>query len=431
MGILTNALNDLVSGVIGIGVDQLDNYFTGLIESGRQAEAAEAAMKLDQELAQRGLMQDQLMSGQFNTPGMDLAGGTAMDPNSAQGKGILSSLATLPYIDPSINQSPTHSQLAVQRGTQFIQQNPLVQQRELAQKAQEERMGLVKSLVGEGYKQNQMGFQEGLGAFDNPAGYDLSRQERISRSAEKTGALEKAKGPEWDRRQAQKTADAIRKKQTPTWKQLRGGGGGGGDKQSTGPVSSVTTAEIGRMEKAYLRNSEYAEEGIDGKPMLNQRGQNALNKAAEALAGQKKKNPLRAIKEGRDAEVKEFQAQQEKTSTPEGRLDVLRGRATTPEAQQRLQEVEQQLREGQQATPAPTAGQQTPQDAARQQVAPQPTARPQPTTTPPTRGATQSQRPSREYVQEGIKRAKGNGETPEQIRQRISQAGYEPKEFGY
>lgn len=361
MGILTNALNQLVSGVIGVGVDQLDNYFTGLIESGRQAEAAEAAMKLDQELAQRGLMQDQLMSGQFNTPGMDLAGGAAMDPNSAQGKGILSSLATLPYIDPSINQSPTHSQLAVQRGTQFIQQNPLVQQRELAQKAQEERMGLVKSLVGEGYKQNQMGFQEGLGAFDNPAGYDLPREERNRRSQERqfgqTTAQYQAAEPYKEKANQRTRENAVFRKSLK-------GGGGGGDSGGSDIVSSATEGEINKIQRQLMQYPEYVETGLDGKPTLNALGQNAAYKAAEILQTQKKKNYLKAAKEGRDAERKEFQAQQEKTSTPQGRLDVLRGRATTPEAQQRLQEVEQQLKQGQQATPAPTATQQTPQERA-------------------------------------------------------------------
>lgn len=382
MGILTNALNQLVRGTIGLGIGQLDNWFDRMAAQGQ---AKEAAAALDQATADQQEYLRQSLSG--------------------QGGGIL------PTTNPDVLKNPYTGQVYTYLQNQMIQNNPDVMAAEQAQKAQEERRGLVKSMIGEGYKQNQMGFQEGLGAFDNPAGYDLSRQERISRSAERTGALEEAKGPEWDRRQAQKTADAITKKQTPTWKQLQGGGGGAKD-GGGGPVSSVTTAEIGRMEKAYLRNSEYQDVGMDGKPSLNERGQNALNKAADILAGQKKKNPLRAIKEGRDAEMKEFQAQQEKTSTPQGRLDVLRGRATTPEAQQRLQEVEQQLKEGQQSTPAatppPTAGQQTPQQKVQE-----------------------TQRPSREYVQEGIKRAVGNGETPEQIRQRISQAGYEPKEFGY
>lgn len=365
MGILTNALNQLVQGTIGLGIGQLDDYFTRLVESGQQEQAAQEAFKLDQELAQRGFMQDSLLSGQFNMPGMDLGGASAIDPNSAQGKGVLSSLATLPYIDPVINKSPTHSQLAVQRGTQFIQNNPLVQQRELAQKAQEERMGLVKSLVGEGYKQNQMGFQEGLGAFDNPAGYDLPREERNRRSQERqfgqTTAQYQAAEPYKEMANQRTRENAVFRKS------LKGSGGGGsGGGEADAIVSSATEGEINKIQRQLMQYPEYVEMGLDGKPTLNALGQNAAYKAAEILQTQKKKNYLKAAKEGRDAERKEFQAQQEKTSTPEGRLDVLRGRATTPEAQQRLQEVEQQLKEGQQAPSAPTATQQTPQEKAAQ-----------------------------------------------------------------
>lgn len=408
MGILTNALNELVRGAIGIGVDQLDNYFTGLIESGRQKEAAETAFNLDQELAQRGLMQDQLVSGQFNMPGMDLAGGAAMDPNSTQGRGVLGSLAAIPYVDPIVNESPVHQQFVTQRGIQHIQQNPLVQQREMAKKAQEERMGLVKSMIGEGFTQNQMGFQEGLGAFDNPAGYDLSREERNRRSQERqfgqTTAGEKAKEPFRDIAMKRE----IQKKQAPSYKQLQGGGGTVTPSPSA-PISSVTSAEIGRMQGMLLNNSEYQEMGLDGKPSLNDRGRNALNKAAEALSMQKKKNPLRAIKEGRDAEVKEFQAQREKTSTPEGRLDVLRNRATTPEAQERIREIEQQMRQGGvQPTPTPTAGQQTPQEAATQ--------------------ATQGQDAA---TMQKINTLKSRGVPPERIKEALEAEGLNPADYGY
>lgn len=406
MGILTNAINQLVQGTIGLGIGQLDNYFTGLVESGQQERAAQEAFKLDQELAQRGLMQDSLLAGQFNVPGMDLAGGAAIDPNSAQGRGVLSSLATLPPIDPVVNKSPVHSQLVFQRGNQFIQNNPLVQQREQAQKEQEAITKARSQAFGGLARQRDIGTADigpGILGQRDFTSEQLQQAQARGRGLSVT-EQEKAKEPGRKAR----FAERLQLKQTPGARAMGSGGGGEAKDGGGGPVSSVTTAEIGRMEKTYLRNSEYQDIGIDGKPMLNERGQNALNKAADILAGQKKKNPLRAIKEGRDAEMKEFQAQQEKTSTPEGRLDVLRGRATTPEAQQRLQEVEQQLEEGQQAAPAPTATQQTPQERATQ--------------------ATQG--PDAATAQK-INTLKSRGVSPEKIKQALEAEGLNPADYGY
>jgi len=308
LGILTNAINQLVGEVIGLGVDQLDAYFTGLIETGQQEKAAQEAARLDQELAQRGLMQDQLMSGQFNIPGMDLGGAPAMDPNSMQGKGVLSSLSTLPYIDPVINRSPVHSQLAVQRGTQFIQNNPLVLQREAAQKAAEERMGLVKTMTGDMFKQGDVGFQEGLGAFDNPRGFDLSRQDRIARKGEleagKTTARQMAQEPFRDR----SLQRSLQLKQTPGARATGGGGGPEG-----GPVNTLSPSTSSSIEKRFMKYGRYRTEtgqNAMGNPIyeLNPRGQRVREIAEEMYAGTKKPNWGAIERKAMAQEQKEFSA---------------------------------------------------------------------------------------------------------------------------
>lgn len=227
-----------------------------------------------------------------------------MDPNSVQGRGVLGSLANLPYMDPAIAQSPMHSQLAVQRGTQFIQNNPIVLQREAAQKAADERRGLVKSMIGDYSQQGQVGFQEGLGAFDNPAGFDLTRQDRITRAGEleagKTTAKLEAQRPFKD----EDLQRSLRLKQTPGARATGPGGAGTGNQPGGDVVSSVTNEDIGRMEKMLKGNKEFFTEtqtggSFSGKSTksLNEVGTQVLESAADKLSRMKKKNPLLAVKQ--------------------------------------------------------------------------------------------------------------------------------------
>lgn len=375
MGILTNAINQLTTGVIGLGFNQLDAWFDRMAAQGQ---AEEAAAALDQATADQQEYLRQSLSGQ--------SGGI------------------LPTTNPDVLKNPYTGQVYTYLQNQMIQNNPDVMAAEQGQKEREAVMKARSQAFGGLARQRDIGTADigpGILGQRDFTSEQLQQAQARGRGLSVT-EQEKAKEPGRKAR----FQERLTLKQTPGARAIGSGGGGGAKDGGGGPLSSVTTAEIGRMEKAYLRNSEYQDVGMDGKPALNERGQNALNKAADILAGQKKKNPLRAIKEGRDAEMKEFQAQREKTSTPQGRLDVLRGRATTPEAQQRLQEVEQQLKEGQQSTP--TATQQTPQEKATQ--------------------ATQG--PDAATAQK-INTLKSRGVSPEKIKQALEAEGLNPADYGY
>lgn len=64
---------------------------------------------------------------------------------------------------------------------------------------QKERLGLVKGFLGDAFKQGDIGFQEGLGGFNSPSSFSLTREDRITRISEleagKTTAREKVQEP--------------------------------------------------------------------------------------------------------------------------------------------------------------------------------------------------------------------------------------------
>lgn len=394
IGILTNAIDQLIGGVLGIGVNQLDNYFTRLVESGQQEKAAQEAVRIDQDLAQRGLMQDRLMSGNFNMPGMDLGGAPAIDPNSMQGKGILSSLSTMPYIDPVINKSPTHSQLAVQRGTQFIQNNPLVQQRETAQKATEQRMGLTGNMIGDAFKQNEVGFQEGLGAFDNPAGFNLTREDRNLRSQERqfgqTTAQYKAAEP-FKEKSMQRS---IQLKQTPGARAM-----GAGDSEG-GAANTISPGTFNTLQKQVLRYPQY-------------RTQTGYN----AMSGQ----PTYELND-RGRRVSEI-IEQQYTITKKPNYGEIERRAIAQEAKEygSLSEMERARRSGSTAEQFKAFA--NPQSPGAATPPPTPTSAPQQQVE-----AVQGQKDP--AIEQKISKALQMGRTPEQIKDALKADGINPAMYG-
>lgn len=308
MGILTSLITNLGNELVDMGIDQLDAFITNEIKEGRTENALDKLDEWENQVIQNYNIANRVGAGTYNLPGMDLAGGQGggvLPVNyPGQEQDLMQYFSQVPQLPSEVFNAPEISNVVSSRYADVIANNPYNIQRQMQAEAQKARTGLVKEMVGESYKQNQMGFQEGLGAFDRPTAYDLPREERnrrigdtqYSRTTGQYEAAEPFKENAYNR--------SVQLRQTPTYAQLNKGTGPEG-----GPVSSVTTTDLNKFENILGQKSIYAyTDKLSNKKILNQRGNDVLNRAADILSMQKKKNPLSAIKQAMDSEKAVFNA---------------------------------------------------------------------------------------------------------------------------
>ena len=253
----------------------------------------------------------------------------------------------MPALPPEIGQSPEASKYFFPRYQQIIKQDPGIVGLEQKQEFYKEALDRGGQLVG------QQAIEPGqMEAFArDPSQFSLegirgnlgSRAEAIAR-----GKL-KVSGPEFDRQQAQKTADRLRVKQSPTYKQMQGGGGGGdgGSFNVPGEFLNRTEKEIMRDKSGvYVTTPEAQSWNDKPTPQITNRGLRVMQIAEDIAAKSKNRQPLSIINEAKAREKKEFVEQQKATE------DVIQGAdraanqvlssapASTPTPQQRAATVQ-------------------------------------------------------------------------------------------
>lgn len=308
MGILISALSQLTNSLIDAGINQLDNYVTREFQEGRDENAFRAIDAWENQVAQNYGLANKVAAGTYNMPGMDLAGGAGQGilPTGVDEQSLMQSFSNVPPVPPEIAKSNAAFQIFNQRYSDVLENNPANIQREIQRKAQENRLGLVKEMAGTGFQQNQMGWGETLGAYDNPNAYNLPREERLNRLGQREGALTTGRMAAQEPFKEIAMQRSMQLKQTPGAKAI---GTGAGDTTTGGPVSTVTVGEIGRFEKMLSGNKDYSYvDAATGKKVLNDRGMDVMNRASEILGTMKKKNPLLAYKKAVDAEKAELNA---------------------------------------------------------------------------------------------------------------------------
>jgi hypothetical protein len=243
------------------------------------------------------------------------------------------------------------------------------------------------------FKQNQVGFQEGLGAFDNPAGFNLTREDRNLRSQERqlgqTTAQYKAAEP-FKEKALQRQ---MRLKQTPGARAI---GSGVGD----GVTNTISPGTFNTLQKQVLRYPQYRTQtgynAMSGQPTyeLNDRGR-------------------------RVAEIIE----QQYSTTKKPNYGEIERRAIAQEAKEHgsLSEMERARRTGS------TAEQFKAFESTQSPAAPSPT--PAPTSAPQQQvEAVQGQKDP--AIEQKISKALQMGRTPEQIKDALKADGINPAMYG-
>ena len=379
MGILSNVVESLV----GVGVNQLDNWITRSIQQGREEEAFAALAQLDNQIEAKYAQQQSLINGQGILPATNSLTAGAGEGSMPVGVGTpawneaMSNASQLPEIDPSIGRSNLASQLAYSKGNQFIQQNPLIQQRAMDEETQKQILKSRGQAFGRLAGQRDIGTADidpgirGQMNFTSPELQDAQARGRGKSVTAEEAAREPGRKARFQER--------MTLKQTPGARAIGSGGGGGkGSGDDTGGiVSSATDTDIRQMSRALMARTEFAQSGLSGKKELNANGQRTLERAAEIIQTQKKKNPLRAVKQAID----EFNFHSSNPPT----IDT-----AGP------------------TTPSQGAPQQTPQEAAA--------------------GASGGQDAA---TQQKISTLKSRGVPPERIKQALEAEGLNPADYGY
>lgn len=310
MGILTNAVNGLISQVLDFGFDQLDNFVTRKIQEGQYEEAFQAADQWENDAIQR-------MSGAGQGGGILPTGPMDLVPSNQN--------------MAAIQKSPLASEMVRARQQQFLQNDPYFLQQAAKRKQQESMQELNKQLGFETFKQNQGGTQTARDIF---GGGDITQEQRNILSGQRTTALEDAKALAKEKAMARK-AQLKPPMASPGAVTTRVS-----EAQGQGEiVSAVTPSDISRMEKVLMSQKDFSEETVDGK-RLNVNGENVLNQAADILSRQKKKNPLLAIKQAKEQYQKETRTDtQAFTSFAGQRAPAKQPQITEPTPQQKATQM--------------------------------------------------------------------------------------------
>lgn len=316
MRILTSALSSAINDLLSVGFGQLGNYINREIEQGR----AEDAFKYLDLVANDFINRDQysrnisepLMQGRGILPGLESLTGNQVtasipvDPNSGGAQAAIDwgrNSMVDPYAASKIVQNPYAGNMLYQMTLQRQQNDPYLLNQEAERAMQKKAFDIRAEVIGKRGEQNLIGTDE-LGNLIYGR-TELPRPEALKRLGEREGAVTTGRMSAQEPFKVNAFNRSVQLKQTPGARAI-----GAGDNGPTGgPVSTVTVGEIGRFEKMLGNNSAYSfEDKSTGKRYLNSRGNDALNRAADILSMQKKKNPLLAIKRAIDQEKADFNA---------------------------------------------------------------------------------------------------------------------------
>lgn len=332
MGILTTAIGQLTNELLSFGFGQLDDFVTRKIQEGRDEEAFAAA----------DAWEKQALQGIQGGSGI-LGGGGDFQ---------------MPALPPEIGQSPEASKYLFPRYQQIIKQDPDIVGMQRERFLDEKGIGARSTAFGKLAGQRDIGTEAIVpgvrGDIDFSAGQ--LQESHAQGSGLTTKAQESAKEPFRDIAMQRE----IRKKQTPSYKQLQGGGGGGDgsfnvpgeflnraekeilrDKSGvyvTAPESkSMFTPDDYRKNPALLLVDRESKE----KPALTDRGLRVMQIAEEIAAKSKNRQPLSIINEAKAREKKEFK-EQSKSSALQGaqRPGIQINPNPTPAAPERAKEVQ-------------------------------------------------------------------------------------------
>ena len=375
MGILTNLVDNLEDELLNFGFNQIDAYVTREIQEGRDENAFNALDKWENQLVQNYGLASKVQSGSFNMPGADLVGSRGVLPTSPEGQVYMDAFSNIPPVPPEIAKSNAAFQIFNQRYSDALQNNPATLQREIQQKAQENRMGLVKDLASQGYTQNQMGFQEALGAYDQPSTYDLPREERNRRSQERQFGMSQAQWEAGEPYKVEASKRALFNKQQP-------GYGAGAD--AGGPVNAITLDAYNKSRQLIANKYPHLsqtvmDENLKKIKVPNARGDRVAEIFVDLKSRTKKPNDPQLMGKSVQLEAKEFNALPlERRMEIMGRPRLGAGMQTQPDAG-KLSGEQKQARERGASIPVPQ------ESIYNRTVAPQ--AQPgqaQPTQQPPT-----------------------------------------------
>ncbi len=435
MGILTNALNEIIEGAIGLGVSQLNSNIARKIQEGQLNEAAQAGNLAEADLVNLQNYQQNvsapLMRGRGILPGVhSLTAGTQtsympVNPSSSGAIDAINYGRQLPQVNPKVFENPYTAQRYLARANQFIENDPITLQRKAQENFEKERLGLLKGFLGDAFKQGDIGFQEGLSGYDAPATFNLSRQDRITRKGEleagKTTARELAQEPFRDAALQRQ----IRLKQTPGARAIGSDGG------ENGIFSAITPQDLKHMEGGIKTKSDYVLTVPDPNDptkkikYLNQRGELALEIAADKLSRMKKKNPLLAL---REATIEE-QIIYENSLSPEKKFWQNETRKLQQQGIYRLG-VDRKVQELLPGMPEPTS----PPNLIVPKSTLQFSEPNQAQTAPPITGQQQTSAPGIRQDSstiEKINQAIMVGATPDEIRRALVDEGKNPSDYGY
>lgn len=375
MGILYNALNTLIGETVGLGFDQLDNWFDRMAAEGK---AEEAAAALDQATADQQEYLRQTLSGQ---------------------RGVL------PKTNPNVLQNPYTGQVFTYQQNQMIQNNPDVIAAEQARKQQEEitkaRAGAFEGLA----RQRDVGTETIGPGIMGKMDFTAPQLQESHATGLGMGTTAQYKAAEPFKEKAM--SRSIQLKQTPTYAQAIGGGNGGGTRNAISPSFQGTV--VNNLMKRYP--AMFRQQAVDetGKP--------AINMSTYLPVYEPNAAALQVAQEIADEYARTKKPNYMKIET---------------QAVQRFKKG--QGDEMSQMPPKPTALQNLPrpQPKSEPKTTPLPRAIDNLPKAQPTQPATPSQ-PTVTAIQmtQAIARMKAAGEPPAKIKQMIESRGFNPKNFGF
>ena len=399
MGILTSLLEDLGSGAINLGFRQFDNFITRKFQEGDYKTAFEAANQygpyLDQQLSQRGVLP---------------IAGTDQRMQVPQSMGI--SPATGPIdIFPNndmlakVQRSPLASQLVYQQANQAMKYDPYIQQQESQKQTQKAIMDTRAKAAESNVGSRTLGFGDIPGLVQGTVNPTAEQMQQSYATGQ--GMATTTRGQAQEPFKDTALQRSIQLKRTPGARAI-GVGGEGGSQQTISPgfLSSAS--------KSITKLPQYRTEvGRDAqqRPIyeLNDRGQRILDIGSQLYQTQKHPNWNAVMGKAVQQETKEFKALQSQTQqqmqTPQGRIDMLRNRPDiTPEAQQRLQELQGQV-QGQPKQVLPPQGEAQRKASTQTKIDP--------------------------VIMQKVQDAASLGSTPDEIRKGLKDDGYNPADYGY
>ncbi len=284
MGILGNAINQTVNGIVGLGFRQLDDLITRKVQEGKLEEAALLAEQADRETVDK----QQMLFNLVNPPTTPGLGGIvpgpiprgAPDLSNPDIQAQISSARQIPksfFELGSKGNTGILGQQAVNRNQNFISNDPFIAAQKEIQRQQGKAFDTRAGVIGELGKDRNIGTEEINSLVSGQT--ELGRREQLDRSNEQIfeDSESRASGRDVVAQIREQRAEARKGKNKPT---------------------RLKDFEIKRIKDEFLANPDFSENDVqkEGKRKLTRKGNKAFRLAVKR-AEEDGISPLSAVSE--------------------------------------------------------------------------------------------------------------------------------------